>query len=164
MDFFVCDCTDGPRVRLDRRWWMRAMFPGRRFYRCSACRRTMLVRPAALDQAALRPWRRRLHKLIAPAIVLALTVSAGWLLESRFASERGTARQALGKSAPGAPECPRVHVYREGETLETIAEQELGAAWRAQDIAMFNREQTDERLKQGGGLVPGMAIQIPCAR
>ncbi len=163
MDFIACECVDGAQVRLDRRWWMRIFFPARRFYRCSSCRHSMLVRPGALGQEALHPIRRRLRKLIAPLVVLGLALVAAWVLESGFAFPRGPALQAQGKPMPGTGTCPRVHVYREGETLESIAEQELGAAWRAQDIAMLNREQTDERLKHNG-LVPGTPIQIPCVR
>ncbi|NKE64275.1 hypothetical protein RAMLITH_00445 [Ramlibacter sp. RBP-2] len=55
MKLTVCGCGTGHLERVERSWWMRLLFPGRRLYYCSACRSTRLVRKvlrARADTAA----------------------------------------------------------------------------------------------------------------
>jgi hypothetical protein len=109
-----------------------------------------------------RRRHRRALRLIAPvAIVLLL---AGGLLAGLLWTDEETQAslgvdRAAQASAPDEAQCARVHVFRQGETLETIAEQELGAGWHWQEIAVRNRERLDSALQDG--LQPGMALEIP---
>lgn len=38
-----CGCEDTRYDRIQRRWWMRTFFPGRRLYQCGRCNAVMLV-------------------------------------------------------------------------------------------------------------------------
>lgn len=44
MKLTACGCDTGHLERIERSWWMRLLFPGRRLYYCSACRSKRLIR------------------------------------------------------------------------------------------------------------------------
>lgn len=51
MKLTVCGCGTGHLERVERSWWMRLLFPGRRLYYCSMCRSKRLVRKVLLPRA-----------------------------------------------------------------------------------------------------------------
>jgi nucleoid-associated protein YgaU len=99
--------------------------------------------------------------MIAPALVLTvlLLVAGSGLWWSDAPDGAPVVRQAAAAPVPEATVCRRTHVFKEGETLETIAEQELGASWRWQEIAVLNRERLDQALQDG--LRPGTPLDVP---
>ena len=154
MEFLVCACANRALTRLHRKWWMRVLFPTRGLYHCATCKRTMLIPRPRRQGGRLR---KALVGIAVPAALLGAVAAAVWFNTDPRSEDAIHAAHTL-----DARPCPRMHYYKEGETLEDIAQQELGASWRAQDIATFNRAKTDERLVGGAGLQPGMPIQIPC--
>lgn len=48
MKLTVCGCGSVHLERIERSWWMRLLFPGRRLYYCSACRSKRLIRKVLL--------------------------------------------------------------------------------------------------------------------
>lgn len=71
MHFTPCDCGESHYRLVPRKWWMRA-FVGHHRYRCSACHRTMLLRP----EGWLPPLGRLLVLL---AMLLGTGVGSYWL-------------------------------------------------------------------------------------
>lgn len=52
MRLSVCACGTEHLERIERSWWMRLLFPSRRLYWCSRCRRRQLIRKVLRMQAA----------------------------------------------------------------------------------------------------------------
>lgn len=51
MKLTICECGTEHLERIERSWWMRLIFPGRRLYYCSACRSKRLIRKVLLARA-----------------------------------------------------------------------------------------------------------------
>jgi nucleoid-associated protein YgaU len=102
--------------------------------------------------------------MIAPALIVIATAGAAaaglWWSDAPQAPP-AVQHAALVPVVASSVSCHRVHLFREGETLETIAEQELGASWRWQEIAVLNRDRLDRALQDG--LRPGTPLEIPAA-
>lgn len=43
MQLSKCDCVPLTLDRLNRPWWVRMLFRGRRLYRCTSCRKVLLL-------------------------------------------------------------------------------------------------------------------------
>lgn len=52
MKLTICRCGTEHLERIERSWWMRLLFPGRRLYYCSACRSKRLIRKVLVARAA----------------------------------------------------------------------------------------------------------------
>jgi nucleoid-associated protein YgaU len=135
---------------------MRTLFPARRLFACSTCHRRFLVRPEPAEGS---------HRLAATVLVLGLASAAslGALAWSWSAAPvpAATVMGAPPAARASSTTCPRVHVFREGETLESIAAQELGDANRWQQIRIANRwlDVAENGLEPGARLV----VPAPCA-
>ena len=146
-----CDCPGNQRVRIHRAQWMRVLAPARRLFECPNCRRRFLVRP---DSTRVEQW----IPLFALGLLLIGGAPAGATLWP------GGGSRPLGvASTPAAPpvvreQCTRVHVVREGETLQAIADQELGDPEKWQQIRIANQQRLDAYET---GLVDGMRLVIP---
>jgi hypothetical protein len=46
----LCKCREAHLFRVERRWWMRLLYPSRGFYQCAACGQFMLLRKADAHQ------------------------------------------------------------------------------------------------------------------
>jgi nucleoid-associated protein YgaU len=101
-----------------------------------------------------RPRRRQLQFAAMLLVPVALAFAA-------LLWDAPVAREASGQvvAAPAAG-CGRTHVLQEGETLESIAEKELGAASRWQEISKLNRALLD-RISLQNGFEPGLVLELP---
>jgi hypothetical protein len=150
-----CRCTEGEWKRFSRATWMRNLFPARRLFACSVCHRRFLVREDSTEP----------NRLAAAAMALgaAGAVSLGvlsWFWSAQQVSaENVTAGQPVLR--PSSATCQRVHVFKEGETLESIAQQELGDASMWQQLRIANRwlDTAQNGLEPGARLV----VPAPCA-
>jgi nucleoid-associated protein YgaU len=99
--------------------------------------------------------------MIAPALVVTAigAAAAAGLWWSDEPEAAMVVRHAAAAPVANETVCRRVHVFRDGETLETIAEKELGASWRWQEIAVLNRDRLDQALQDG--LRPGTPLDVP---
>lgn len=52
MKLTVCGCGTEHLERIERSWWMRLLFPGRRLYYCNVCCSTCLIRKVLLARLA----------------------------------------------------------------------------------------------------------------
>jgi hypothetical protein len=151
-----CRCTDDEWKRVSRARWMRTLFPARRLFACPECHRRFLVRPDSSKGG---------DRLAAAVLVigLAAAVSLGALSWFGSATQVSAASMAAGQPAArtASTACQRVHIFREGETLESIAEQEFGDPSRWQQIRIANRwlDMAENGLEPGARLV----VPAPCA-
>ncbi|GAB3646149.1 LysM peptidoglycan-binding domain-containing protein [Ramlibacter alkalitolerans] len=151
-----CRCSGGEWKRISRASWMRNLFPARRLFACSACHRRFLVREDATEPNDVLA-KTVMTLLATAAVVLA---ALGWLWSARQAAadDLAAGRPVL---RPASATCQRVHVFKEGETLESIAQQELGDASMWQQIRIANRwlDTAQNGLEPGARLV----VPAPCA-
>jgi hypothetical protein len=166
----TCGCGPGGYHRVHRASWMRWLFPARRLYRCAGCKEQAFVPMGqALGPDAEPPplqTRRRAARVLLARLLLgsvlaglvAITAGTWW-----NAYETHSAGIAAKQPVSGLPveTCRTVHVFRDGETLESIARDELGAEWRWQDIAAANPGLIDKQMLQDKGFEPGMRLQLP---
>jgi nucleoid-associated protein YgaU len=115
-----------------------------------------------------RSKHSKLRRMAMPAAASALVVLVAGL--AVWAADAGDVRtNALPSAhalvpATSQPACSRKHVLRRGETLESIANEELGTAMRWQEISAANRERLDA-AGLWNGLEPGdtLLIPMPCS-
>lgn len=174
MRWTICECGSDDYHRSHRGLWMRLLFPNRRLYRCAKCRQQVflpagVVEPHA-DALAVDPvspeanQRQRRRRSLARQAAIALPVLAvaaiglAWWADNSDTVSGGQSDHARAVPVDG---CHRVHVFKDGETLESIAASELGAEWRWVEIDTLNRDLMDRVMLQDKGLQPGMQLQLP---
>jgi hypothetical protein len=151
-----CDCPGNQRARIHRAQWMRVLAPARRLYECPHCGRLFLVRP---DSSR---FEQRL-----PLFVLGLLAVAGAAAGSTLWSSGGARPLAVAAPAEAhaaaREQCTRIHVVHEGETLQAIADMELGDPEKWQQIRIANQQRLDA---YDTGLADGtrLVIPLPCIK
>lgn len=153
-----CRCSESEWKRVQRSAWLRKVFPTRRLFQCSTCRRRFLVHPGASPA-------KRSYALGVLVFGTACTVSAAglalWGRSSQAPPVAVPVAAAADTTQASRTSCHRVHVFKAGETLESIAQAELGDATKWQQIRIANREWLD--LAENG-LEPGarLTVPVPC--
>jgi hypothetical protein len=140
---------------------MKIVFPTRRLYTCGECAGQFLLKARhsrSKDGKGSKGDRARRSWLMVAALMSMVVIAGGVVW--RFESEPPRMAQATASNAPTGGSCQREHVYKAGETFDDIATQELGAAWRWQEIAVLNRKALDDAFGKDG-LQPGSVLLIP---
>jgi len=154
----ACRCMEGEWARAKRPAWMRALFPMRMLFECAACHRRFLVRPGAGE--ADDAFRVAAFVVgVASAICLTCLSIWWWSTDARATGPNVAATRPA--TRPAATSCQRVHIFKEGETFESIAEQELGDSSKWQEIRLANHwlDMAENGLEPGARLV----VPAPCA-
>jgi nucleoid-associated protein YgaU len=96
-------------------------------------------------------------------VLCAVSLGALWLWPSAPVSAQAFSSAVAAQSPvqPTQTSCHRVHIFKAGETFESIAEAELGDPAKWQQIRIANREWLD---MSANGLEPGarLVVPVPC--
>jgi hypothetical protein len=146
-----CNCPGNQHTRVHRTPWMRVLAPARRFFECGHCGRRFFVRPDStrVEQRVA---------LLALGFLLMAVVTAGLTLWPGSGSPRLAVADMPTAQAAVHEKCSRVHVVREGETLQTIADMELGDPEKWQQIRIANQQRLDT---YDTGLADGTRLVVP---
>jgi hypothetical protein len=153
----ACRCTGSESKRVSRAAWMRALFPQRSLFECSACQRRFLVQTG--DDADKGNWP---VAVVVLGVLCAVPLGALWVWSSPPVAASSVSAAAQPPLQPTQASCHRVHIFKAGETFESIADAELGDPAKWQEIRIANREWLDVSAT---GLEPGarLVVPVPCA-